>query len=546
MRESSTRRVRGKIVAFLGASPTQYADLLEIEKKVERRAAEDRRKFFSNLSFGVTCAFCLIMSAFVSIMPLLISRDISAFAFALLGITMSMLMVGLWTLPNFDTLLSPTNYLVIARMPVSSRTYFLVKLTQLLTYAVMLLASLNLLPAICGVWLRGSEGSYHRFLFPVVYLLVSFTAGFFMIGVMTAFAGYFTKLYTKKGLQRVAQYAQFILPALFPASIYLVPTDPEVYTSVLKWTYLFPNGWFAGVISLVFGGTGRPEIVRDLILTGVAFVSVCLLIVIPLRSIATGYSKYLTYLLESGNRQRSRFRVKPSLLARLSGSRTIYAGFCLSVAYMRRDKYILHGLFSGIGGIAMLLILVAQGRFPLEYSYATGMSPVFTTCFSLCGISVVGTFLTRVKYSEHWKASWMLSLAPLEAADQLWRGVLLASFLYLVVPYTLLLFGIASIFWGGMALFYVLPGLILLLYYVVLFPKPHSGLLLSLEVLRQSRTVDWVSFIAGLIASGVLLGLQFLAYQLSVEVYVTVYCVIVIGGFIGFIFLFRRSGKSDN
>ena len=540
----SACKLRQKIVEMLGASPTQYMYLLNTEKLVEKRATQGKQKF-ANISLGMTCGFCVIMSALVATMPLLLSMEISTFTFALLNITMSLFMVGLWTLPYFDILLSPLNYPVVAHTPVSSRTYFLVKLTQVLTYATMLLVSLNLLPAICGIWIGVGETSQHQFLFPFVYLPVAFISGFFAIGTMTAFAGYLTKLYTKKGLRNIAQYAQFVLPALFPSLIYLLPHNPETYKSVLKWLYVLPNGWFAGVVSLVLGDPERPEMMRDLILTGLAVVSVLLLILIPLRSIAKGYSRYLTYLLESGNRQKAKLRMKPSLLARLCRSRTTYAGFCLCAAYMRRDKYILNGLVSALGGVVMMLILFIQDRLSLKwfeyYSYTTGMSPLFTICFSVVGISFISALLTRVRHSEHWKASWMLSLAPLEVPSQLWRGVLLSSFLYIVVPYTLLLFCVATVFWGAMALFYILPGVIPLLYYAVLFPKPQfGGIPLSLEVVQKSRNFDWLSFIFGFLASGILVGIQLLAFWLNIWVYIAVYCIIVIGGFIGFIYLFRR------
>ena len=189
--------------------------------------------------------------------------------------------------------------------------------------------------------------------------------------------------------------------------------------------------WFAGAVSLALSGPERSEMMRDLILTGLAVVSVLLLIVIPLRSIAKGYSKYLTHLLESGSRHKAKLRVKPSLLALFCRSRATYAGFCLCAAYMRRDKYILNGLISALGGLVMLVVLFVQDRFSMqwfEYSPTTGMNPTFTTCFSLLGISFVSALLIRVRHSEHYKASWMLSLAPLEVPSQLWRGVLLTSF----------------------------------------------------------------------------------------------------------------------
>ena len=200
-----------KIVRMLGASPTQYRYLLKTEKLVGKRALEGKR--FANLSLGLNCLFCFLISIPIAVMVIL---RVDVFTYALIGITMSMMVVGLWTIPYFDVLLSPTHYPVVAHTPVSSRTYFLVKLTPVLTYTVLLLMSSNLLPAIGGIWLRGEASPNLRFLFPVIYLLVAFMSGFFTIGVMTMFAGYLAKFYTKKGLRNIAQYAQFIFPALFP------------------------------------------------------------------------------------------------------------------------------------------------------------------------------------------------------------------------------------------------------------------------------------------------------------------------------------------
>ncbi len=535
----STYKLRQKIVEVLGGSPTQYSYLLKTEKMVEKRALEGKYDF-SNLSLAATCGLCFITS---TLLALILLDRVDVFTYALINITVSMLMVGLWTLPYFDILLSPINYPVVAHTPVSSRTYFLVKLTQVLTYAAMLLVSLNLVPAICGIWIRAGETSQHQFLFPFVYLPTAFMSGFFTIGVMTTFAGYLTKLHSKKRLRNIAQYAQFVLPGLFPALFYLLPSDPTVYKSVLKWLYALPNGWFAGVVSLVFSNPESSELMKDWILTGLAVVSTLFLIVVPLRSIAMGYSKYLAYLLESGNTQKTKLRMRPKLLALLCRSRTTYAGFCLSAVYMRRDKYILHGLFSALGVVVMPLILFARDAYSvkwIEYSYTTGISPAFTIIFCILGMSFISAILGRIKHSEHWKASWMLSLVPLEAPNQLWRGVMLTSLLYIVLPYTLLMFCLATVLWGVMAILYILPGLILLLHYVVLFPKPHSGIPLRLEVIQKMRTSDLIAFIFSILTSGILAGVQFLAAMLNMWVYIGLYCVVVIGGLISFVYFFMK------
>ena len=187
-----TGKLRQKIAVKFGACPIQYKYLLHAERMVANRAQSGN----SFLTYGVNCLFCIAISAFYAFIPFFATIDL--FSYTLLGMTTSMLMVGLWSLPHFDLLLNPIHYPVVAHTPVSSRTYFLVKLTQALTYPVLLIASLNLLPAICGIWIREGESSGYQFFFPIVYLPISFMSGFFIIGVMTAFSGIFSKVLHQK------------------------------------------------------------------------------------------------------------------------------------------------------------------------------------------------------------------------------------------------------------------------------------------------------------------------------------------------------------
>ena len=537
-----------KIVAMLGASPTQYRYLLNTEKLVEKRALKGNR--FVNLSLGLSCGIFFIVGLSSASM-LLVSLNV--FTYALISITMSMAMIGIWTIPYFDILIAPTHYPIVAHTPVSSRTYFLVKLTQILTYTVLLLASFNLPPAIAGIWIYARESSQLLYLFPLVYLFVAFMSGFFTIGVMTVFAGYLTKLYTKKTLRNIAQYAQFIFPALFPVVWILFPrllpslSDGGIdkLTSVLKWFYALPNGWFAGAVSLGVGEIERPNIVRNLILTGLAVVSTLILVLVPLRSIARSYSEYLSYLLESGNQQKSELRVKTPRFARLFRNPAMRAAFCLSAAYMWRDKHILRQLFGSFGAIIILVILFMQDEpFSLKWiqdAYAIGLSPGFSMMFYFLGTSFIGTFILPVRYSEHWKASWMLTLAPLAATRDLWRGVQATTLLYIVAPCTLLMFCIATVIWGVSGIFYVLPGLTILLYYVIFYPKPLSNLPLAEEFVQKRMAAGaWIPFLCSAVAVIVFVGIQYLTYLINIWVYYGFYCIMVVAGFVGWIHFFRK------
>ena len=533
-----------KIVTMLGASPTQYRYLLRTEKLVEKRALKGNR--FVNLSLGLTCALFFFIGLSIASM-LLVSLDV--FTYALIGISMSMMTIGFWTIPYFDILISPIHYPIVAHTPVSSRTYFLVKLTQILTYTVLLLSSLNLPPAIAGIWIHAKESSQLLYLFPVVYLFIAFMAGFFTIGVMTTFAGYLTKLYTKRHLRNIAQYAQFIFPSLFPVLWILLPRLPrslsedsiEQLTSVLKWFYALPNGWFAGAVSLGVGEIERPF----LILTGLAIISTLILVLGPLRNIAKGYSEYLSYLLESGNRQKSELRVKTPLFAKLFRNSIIRAGFCLGSAYMCRDKHILRQFFASLGGIIIIVVIFAQDElFSLNWlqdAYAIGLSPGFSIMSCFVGIGFIGCFILPIRYSEHWKASWMLTLAPLSATRNLWRGIQAVALLYIVAPFTLVMLCIATIIWGTLGIFYVLPGSITLLYYVIFYPKPVSNLPLAEEFVQKRVAAGaWIPFIISIFGIGAFVGIQFLIHLLNIWVYYGFYCVMIAAGFIGWIHFFRK------
>ena len=525
-----------KIVAMLGASPTQYRYLLQTEKMVEKRALEGKNDL-SNLSLAVTCVFGFIISVLFTFMPFLLPMD--TFTFSLIGITMSMMMIGIWTIPYFDLLLTPINYPVIAHTPVSSRTYFLVNLTQVLTYTVLLLGSMNLMPAIGGIWVHKGEFSLFQLLFPFVYLPIVFMSGFFTIGVMTTCAGYLTKLYSKRTLRNIAQYAQFVFPSLFPVTCILLPRllpdiSKDKLISSLKWFYALPNGWFAGTVSLALGNIER----HFLILAGLAIASTFFLVFVPLRSIAKSYAEYLSYLLESGSRQKSKIRVKTPLFARMFRNQTIRAGLCLCSVYMRRDRNMLRQFFASFGSVIMLIVVFEQEW--VQHSFAIGLSPGFSAMSYFVGISIVGSFISPIRYSEHWKASWMLRLTPLSAPSDLWRGVQATALLYIVVPCTLLMLCIAIVIWGVLGIFYILPVLIIFLNFVILYPKPASNLPLAEEfVQKQMAGETMIPFLLSLFIIGVFIGIQFLTYLLNIWVYYGFYCVTVVGGLICFVHFSR-------
>lgn len=568
-----------KIVEMLGASPTQYRYLLQTEKLMEKRALEGKN-ISVNFSLAATWGFCFIISIPLTAIPLFF--PIGIFSYALMGITLSMIVIGIGMNPYFDILLSPINYPVIAHTPVSSRTYFLVKLTQLLKHTIPLLACLNLMPAIGGIWIRVHESSQFQYFFPLVYLPVAFMSGFFTVGVMTTFAGYWTKLYTKKTFRNIVQYVQFIFAVFLPLTCILLyypsPDDlmdkstlyyqslddlMDKLTATLKWFNALPNAWFAGIVALALGQIER----YFLIVAGLAIVSTLFLVFVPLRSIAKSYSKYLSYLLESESKQTSKLRVKTPLFARIFRNPAVRAGLCLSFVYIRRDKILLGNFLSSLVTAIMFTVIfnLSSGQMWVDDAYPIGFSPSFSAMFYSIGFTIVPAFMFLVKYSEHYKASWLLMLA---APGDLWRGVQAAACLYLVAPCTLLMLCMATFIWGTLGILYVLPVLIILLNLVIFYPKPRASLPFAEELVQKRlRRVGWIAskpraglplaeeliqkrlrLVQWIAPIGMVLGtgfafIQFLIYIIDISVYYGFYCVTVVGGLISFICLFQKGKR---
>ena len=529
-----------KIAEVFGADPTHYKQLRKVEKAVATRAVDaERERGFANASLGVTCFICLIFGAAIAMAVFFLPLDI--FDYTLLTLSATMVLVVLLILPHFDIILSPTNYLVVSHTPVSSRTYFIVKLTQLLTYAVLLLGCLNLLPAIFGLWTEE-----RNLFFPIVYLPISFIAGLFMIGLMTMFMGYLTKLYAKERFRNIAQYAQLAFTVFFPA-IYLL--GPRLFTelatdkvvSLFKAFYLLPNSWFAGAVPLALGNTHR----QFLILTALAIASIVLLVVGPLRSIAKSYSKYLASLSEARRTRSSQLKIRTSVVARLFKKRETRVTSDLVFAYLKRDRTTQFRFFREFGTAVIVLFLLFRehdsilssiGR-PFTIWLALGVSALFF----FIGLGFIGTFLSQIRYSDHWRAAWLFRCASLAAPHTLWRGVQATALVYMIFPYTLLFATVATFlwprFWGG---FYLLPGLIGLLCYVVFHPKPSTGLPLSQEYSQNRRYTELIPFLCGLLIFGAVLILQFVMYKIHLGLYIAGYSVTIIGGFLLFIYFFGK------
>jgi hypothetical protein len=147
-----------KIAQIYGVDPSHFRQLLKLDKTVTKRAKGDKQGF-ANLSYGLACCFHVLMGIPVAFILLsrLLDAPVEAFDYALIALSYTMVMIAFLSYSRLEFIFNPTDYLVLAHTPVSSRTFFLAKLTRLLSSTAVMLGCLNLLPAIAGCWTGGTK-----------------------------------------------------------------------------------------------------------------------------------------------------------------------------------------------------------------------------------------------------------------------------------------------------------------------------------------------------------------------------------------------------
>src|SRR2546425_271628 len=250
--ESSSQTVTRRLGSFLshwGVDAAQYHWLLQASLKMDFRST-------STLATGggssPTQSALLVNGALNSLFSLIISVSLvaggaSEFFFSVVAIGYAMVMVGMSILIEFGlVVISPDDFLILAHRPVSSRTFFAVKFSNLCFYILILGASLNVIPAFVGLGCHGS-----RWYFPLIYLAVSTFASLFVAGSIVALYGLVLRRVNYEKFKDLLVYVQIAFSFFFFFGYQVAPRvagnvegmDISVLTH--SWAVIFPSVWFA-------------------------------------------------------------------------------------------------------------------------------------------------------------------------------------------------------------------------------------------------------------------------------------------------------------
>jgi ABC-2 type transport system permease protein len=443
----------GLRLSRFGVDAQQYHFLLQSSLKLDFRSAgsvlkpEQQSQTASALKF--TLLLNLIFSVILSLVMLAASKSSFVFSTMLLGY--SMVMVAMSVLIEFGlAVISPDDFQVLAHRPISSRTFFAVKSSNLLFYVLLLGTSLNIVPALVGVAVRGSQ--WH---FPLVYFLVASGASVFVAGTMVALYGLLLRTLRYERLKDLLVYAQIAFSFVFFFGFQVFPRllgDVNAFTArdiVHSWAVAFPSVWFAGVVEVALGNING----QTLALAALAVIVCVVIVPLALRNVSLDYSEQLGRIAASSSKTKSAAAVTRRrgasawfnrLLLRDSEERAFFYFF---LRMFRRNRLLKLQILPNFGvAIAMMAVALLQGdklQNPFEntaFSMAA-MFPVIAFVFAGMGVTVA------LPYSDEYQGGWIFPVAPIGNRAKILTALKKVVILLLFVPLFLINWILFAYFW---------------------------------------------------------------------------------------------------
>jgi len=281
-----------RAVEALGADYAQWRVLSRVMLKTDLRSSSAMRMAGSPEESGakVPWQMLLLYSVYGMCMALVSAAVPAGHLSASIVLMLVSLMIAMAILTDFQSVVtSPSDYEILAHQPVSSRTYFLVKLTGILLYTGIIGALMGGFATIVFLW---------KFGLPVAMGWIVALAG---TVVWTALAMVFVyalvlRVFRPERLRRVLGYVQLVmtmavfLPLMLDDTLGgLVVNLGEPPPAML----VLPSTWFANIVPLAAGRWSVTGILTVL----VAFGSIAALFHFVGRRLSLSYAERLGVLL---------------------------------------------------------------------------------------------------------------------------------------------------------------------------------------------------------------------------------------------------------
>ncbi len=430
---------------WLGVDSRQWAALSKVAIK-----RDFRQSSVSSFSHGrtgrgafVTLVLFYLITGLAFVPVFLASGDIN-FSINLLVLYTMFMVGGLILVEYHAVVVSPDDYFVLAFRPISSRTYFFVKLTNILFY-VLTFTLVLALPATVTFWVNSDFHPMFGFATLLIVLLASFATAMGIILLYT----YLMKRIGAARLQNAMALFQIALAFVVYSSFFVLPQllsqpSPDFFDVEKRtWLVFMPSTWFASCLAIVMGNASW-------LLWLLALAAVVITVSITyfaLAKLSESYSESVmsAFSAVSAGAKSSRKFMKPFLLfARAQEERVVSKLIRNQFLHDNRFKMAVLGILPLT--FFYLFLGIEDGPLPdpfLEPEFELGRSGLLYLLIFLFPM-MLRTFVTQ---SDAYQASWIFHASPVDV-----RRLVIAEknflMIYFVLPFLFILGAVFYYFFG--------------------------------------------------------------------------------------------------
>lgn len=363
------------------------------------------------------------------------------------GLTMVSVIVGMAVLIDFQSVvISPDDYEILSHQPISSRTYFLVKLTNVLVYTLIIGGLVGGVATFPLVVLAGPLAAV-GWLAAVAGITVATT-----LGIVCAYAT-LLRMVSPDRLRRALSYVHVVLVmTMFAGPLLMSEVLEPVFDTARAqggipapaWLILLPPAWFAGLLSLSSGEWNPAYAVAAIGAVG----SIAVLLHHARSRLSLAYAEDLAQTVTF-----SRPRKSSSAAGRRSGRLRLPPELGVITTLVRgqfRDDMTFRLGVLGILPATLLYFFLAVRDGPLPDPFVElGFSAMGLWLLHFAAIAFPLTILETLFRSESFPASWIFFSTPADRAGLVANTGLCVT-LFMIVPFIFIFLGIFAWSFGNL------------------------------------------------------------------------------------------------
>ena len=495
-----------RLLESCGIQPRRYWLLVDLFRKLGERG-EVARMGNQDYSLRVLVIFWFFLAGVISLGMAFVGISPGHYLLIFLGITVFNL--GILLIPEVaETLVNPVEGLILAQQPVNGATWSAAKLTHLAKAVAWVVAGVNGLPALVGLFLPHGDG-IGGLVYPLEHLLIALGVGMVVGLLCCSLFGWLIRFVPVRRLKAAAGLMQ-VIPML---SLFGFQMLIRLWRDLADWAGSVEpfQRWLAAADALPYGFP---------VLLGAAGGAVGLVVVLHgLRALSADHLIRVSGLMHSGSRVR-RFKRKGSgmgpWVARVAGGQAGSAGFEYLSCLVLRDWQFLREAATRLPVPIFLFCILLAGT-----GLASPFGPEFASAHLLPHVLGLAMILTCriLAYGNDFKAIAWFFTAPDSSFRPFAEGIHAALWFLLAAAPNLLALPVLAWFWPvPHALLFVAFSMAVASLYLGVSLRLIEGVPFGKQAAPTRGAADLVLMVVFFMAAGIAVGVQYLLFRSAAAV----------------------------